>query len=168
MLETGVIHACKITTMADHLKESDHILYKLTTAGAKIALHKEQWWKTMVNYMGVLIGPQGIEPQTSRIQAIQNIKPPVNVSELRSFLGVCNYSCHFIENYSDIACPLTALLKKDCPFVWTDAQQNAMNELKRHLCIAPCLAYTDPQKELYLDVGWQTTNQLNTNTVPGM
>ncbi len=150
--------------MADHLKESNHILYKLTTAGAKIVLHKEQWWKTMVNYMGVLIGPQGIEPQTSCIQAIQNIKPPVNVSELRSFLGVCNYLHHFIENYSDIACPLTALLKNDCPFVWTDAQQNAMNELKRHLCIAPCLAYPDPQKELYLDAGWQTTNQLNTNT----
>ncbi|RXN22489.1 ribonuclease H-like protein [Labeo rohita] len=99
---------------------------------------------------------RGIEPQTNRIQAIQNIKPPANVSELRSFLGVCNYSRQFIENYSDIAHPLTALLKKDCPFVWTDTQQNAMNELKRYLCTAPCLAYPDPQKEFYLDAGFSS------------
>ncbi|RXN14959.1 NYNRIN-like protein [Labeo rohita] len=146
----------KHTTVADHLKEIDHILHQLTTAGAKIALHKGQWCKIRVNYVGLLIGPQGIEPQTNRIQAIQNIKPPANVSELRSFLGVCNYSRQFIENYSDIARPLTALLKKDCPFIWTDTQQDAMNELKQHLCTAPCLAYPDPQKEIYLDAGFSS------------
>ncbi|RXN39364.1 gag-pol fusion [Labeo rohita] len=146
----------KHTTVADHLKEIDHILNQLTTAGAKIALHKGQWCKIKVNYVGLLIGPQGIEPQTNRMQAIQNIKPPANVSELRSFLGVCNYSRQFIENYSDIARPLTALLKKDCPFIWTDTQQDAMNELKQHLCTAPCLAYPDPQKEFYLDAGFSS------------
>ncbi|KAL1269624.1 hypothetical protein QQF64_031913 [Cirrhinus molitorella] len=144
----------KHKTVAEHLKEIDHVLQQLTTAGAKIALHKGQWCKSKVNYVGLLVGPQGIEPQTSRIQAIQNIKPPATVSELRSFLGVCNYSRQFIENYSDIARPLTALLKKDCPFIWTDTQQNAMNELKRHLCTAPCLAHPDPQKEFYLDAGF--------------
>ncbi len=146
----------KSMTVADHLKEIDHVLHQLTAAGAKIALHKGQWCKTKVNYVGLLIGPRGIEPQTSRIQAIQNIKPPTNVSALRSFLGVCNYSSQFIENYSDNARPLTALLKKDCPFVWTDNQQNAMNELKRHLCIAPGLAFPDPQKEFYLDAGFSS------------
>lgn len=127
----------KSMTVADHLKEIDHVLHQLTAAGAKIALHKGQWCKTKVNYVGLLIGPRGIEPQTSHIQAIQNIKPPTNVSALRSFLGVCNYSSQFIENYSDNACPLTALLKKDCPFVWTDNQQNAMNELKRICALLP-------------------------------
>ncbi|KAL0159214.1 hypothetical protein M9458_042939, partial [Cirrhinus mrigala] len=146
----------KHTTVADHLKEIDHVLHQLTTAGAKIALHKGQWCRIKVNSVGLLIRPQGIEPQTNRIQAIQNIKSPVNISELRSFLGVCNYSRQFIENYSDIARPLTALLKKDCPFIWTDTQQNAMNELKRHLCTAPCLAYPDPQKEFYLDAGFSS------------
>ncbi|KAL1268895.1 hypothetical protein QQF64_034258 [Cirrhinus molitorella] len=146
----------KHKTVAEHLKEIDHVLQQLTTAGAKIALHKGQWCKSKVNYVGLLVGPQGIEPQTSRIQAIQNIKPPANVSELRSFLGVCNYSRQFIENYSDIARPLTALLKKDYPFIWTDTQQNAMNELKRHLCTAPCLAYPDPRKEFYLDAGFSS------------
>ncbi|KAG1941678.1 retrotransposable element [Pimephales promelas] len=144
----------KSTTVADHLKEIDYVLNQLTTAGAKIALHKGQWCRTKVNYVGLLIGSQGIEPQTSRIQAVQNIKPPTNVSELRSFLGVCNYSRQFIENYSDIAKPLTALLKKDCPFVWTTVQDNAMKELKRHLCTAPCLAYPDPHREFYLEAGF--------------
>ena len=146
----------KSTNVADHLKEIDHVLNQLTNAGAKIALHKGQWCKTKVNYVGLRIGPQGIEPQSSRTQAIQNIKTPTNVSELRSFLGVCNYSRQFIENYSDIARPLTSLLKKDQPFVWSEAQDQAMSELKQRLCSGPCLAYPDPGKEFYLEAGFSS------------
>ncbi len=79
-------------------------------------------FKTKVNYVGLLVGRNGIEPRSNRTQAIQSIKTPTNVSELRSFLGVCNYSRQFIENYADIARPLTSLLKKDEPFIWTKAQ----------------------------------------------
>lgn len=77
-----------------------------------------------------------------------NIKPPQNVSQLRSFLGVCNYSRQFIENYANIAKPLSELLKKDTQFVWTDRQQQAMQVLKEKLCTAPCLAYPDYMKEV--------------------
>ncbi|KAL1258951.1 hypothetical protein QQF64_009528 [Cirrhinus molitorella] len=72
----------KSATVDDHLEEIKHVLNQLTTAGAKIALHKGQWCKTKVNYVGLLIGPHGIEPQSSRIQAVQNIKAPKNISEL--------------------------------------------------------------------------------------
>ncbi len=102
--------------------------------------------KTKVNYVGLLVGRNGIEPQSNRTQAIQSIKTPTNVSELQSFLGVCNYSRQFIENYADIARPRTSLLKKDEPFVWTKAQDTAMSQLKQCLCSAPCLAFTDPGK----------------------
>ncbi len=133
-------------SVEDHLKEIDHDLIQLTTTGAKIALHKGQWFKTKVNYVGLLVGRNGIEPQSNHAQAIQSIKTPTNVSELRSFLGVCNYSQQFIENYADIARPLTSLLKKYEPFVWTKAQDTAKSPLKQCLCSAPCLAYTDPGK----------------------
>ncbi|KAL1277259.1 hypothetical protein QQF64_023932 [Cirrhinus molitorella] len=136
----------KSTNVADHLKEIDHVLDQLTQTG--------QWCKTKVNYVGFLIGREGIEPQSSRTQAIQNIKTPTNISELRSFLGVCNYSRQFIESYSDIARPLTSLLKKDEPFIWTEAQDKAMSELKQRLCSAPCLAYPDPGKKFYLEAGF--------------
>ncbi len=82
----------KSSSVEDHLKEIDHALNQLTTAGAKIALHKGQWCKTKVNYVGLLVGRNGIKPQSNRAQAIQSIRTPTNVSELRSFLGVCNYS----------------------------------------------------------------------------
>ncbi len=144
----------KSSSVEDHLKEIDHVLNQLTTAGAKIALHKGQWCKTKVNYVGLLVGRNGIEPQSNRAQAIQSIKTPTNVSELRSFLGVCNYSRQFIGNYADIARPLTSLLKKDEPFVWTKAQDTAMSQLKQCLRSAPCLAYPDPGKEFYLDAGF--------------
>ncbi len=129
----------KSSSVEDHLKEIDHVLNQLTTAGAKIALHKGQWCKTKVNYVGLLVGRNGIDPQSNRAQAMQSIKTPTNVSELRSFLGVYNYSRQFIENYADIARPLTSLLKKDEHFIWTKAQDTAMNQLKQCLCSAPCL-----------------------------
>ncbi len=144
----------KSSSVEDHLKEIDHVLNQLTTAGAKIALHIGQWCKTKVNYVGLLVGRNGIEPQSNRAQAIQSIKTPTNISDLRSFLGVCNYSRQFIENYADIARPLTSLLKKDEPFVWTKAQDTAMSQLKQCLRSAPCLAYPDPGKEFYLDAGF--------------
>ncbi len=77
-------------------------------------------------------------------QAIQSIKTPTNVSELRIFLGMCNYSRQFIEKYADIARPLTSLLKKDEPFVWTKAQDTATSQFKQCLYSAQCLAYPDP------------------------
>lgn len=41
-----------------HLEEINHVLGQLT--GVKIALHKGQWCKTKVNYVGLLIGSEGI------------------------------------------------------------------------------------------------------------
>ncbi len=127
----------KYSSVEDHLKEIDHVLNQLTTAGAKIALNKGQWCKTKVNYVRLFVRRNGIEAQSNRTQAIQSIETPTNVSELRSFLEVCNYSQQFIENYADIARPLTSLLKNDEPFVWTKAQDTAMSQLKQCLRSAP-------------------------------
>ncbi len=52
----------KSSSVEDHLKEIDHVVNQLTTAGAKIALHKGQWCKTKVNFVGLLVGRNGIKP----------------------------------------------------------------------------------------------------------
>ncbi|KAM3612667.1 uncharacterized protein V6R79_012474 [Siganus canaliculatus] len=121
---------------------------------AKLALKKGQWCRTKVNYVGLTVGANGIEPQADRIQAIRDIKAPSTLSELRSFLGVCNYSRQFIEDYAEIARPLTELLRKERPFEWGEAQEGAFTRMKAKLCSAPCLAYPDSEKEFHLEASF--------------
>ena len=141
-------------TLDEHLAEIDHILGQLTAAGAKLSLSKCQWGKTKVNYVGLLVGPDGVEPQSSRTQGIANIAAPTGIHELRSFLGVCNYSRQFIEHYADLSRPLYDLLRKDTSFTWGELQEQAMQALKSKLSTAPCLAYPDCNREFHLEVGF--------------
>uniref|UniRef100_A0A673XMB8 ribonuclease H n=1 Tax=Salmo trutta TaxID=8032 RepID=A0A673XMB8_SALTR len=141
-------------TWSHHLNEMDHVLTQLGTAGAKLAIMKGQWCRTKVNYVGLLVGAEGILPQSNRIQAVRNIKTPTNLHEVRSFLGVCNYSRQFIENYADLSKPLTHLLQKDTPFVWDVTHNEAVDSLKNLLCEAPCLVYPNKDKTFFLEVGF--------------
>ena len=46
-------------------------------------------------------------------------KPPKDVSEIQSFLGMAGYYRRFIKGFSKLAKPMTALLEKNAKFVWT-------------------------------------------------
>lgn len=53
--------------------------------------------------------------------------------DVRKFLGLGGYYRRFVRNFSDIADPLTNLLRKKVAFVWTDETQRAFDNLKRIL-----------------------------------
>src|SRR5256885_4609998 len=61
-------------------------------------------------------------------------------------LGLFSYYRKFVKDFSRIAKPLLALLKKDIPFEWTNKQQNAFDYLKKRLMEAPILQYPDFNK----------------------
>ena len=60
--------------------------------------------------------------------------------EIRSFLGLAGYYRRFIEGFSKLLGPLTALTKKNARFVWTGKCEQCFQELKRRLVTAPVLA----------------------------
>ena len=55
------------------------------------------------------------------VEAVVNWKPPKNVLEVRSFLGLARYYRKFVEGFSKIAAPLTKLTRKDVKYDWVDA-----------------------------------------------
>ena len=57
----------------------------------------------------------------SKIEVVVNWKPPKNVSEVRSFLGLAGYYRKFVERFSRIAASLTKLIRKDVKYDWVDA-----------------------------------------------
>ncbi|XP_062093563.1 uncharacterized protein LOC133799577 [Humulus lupulus] len=64
---------------------------------------------------------------------------PKNVTEILSFLGLEGYYRLFVENFSEIAMPLTKLTRKDLKFVWDDSCEEAFKELKQRLTTTPVL-----------------------------
>ena len=96
-------------------------------------------WKK-VAFLGHVISVEGISMDPQKIEAIVNLKPPMNVSKVRSFLGLAGYYRNFFEEFSKIATPLTNLLKKDHKFEWSDTCQHSFKELRQRLMTALVLA----------------------------
>jgi len=73
---------------------------------------------------GIVLGHKvyacGIEVDKAKIQVIEQLPPPTNVKGIHSFLGHAGFYWRFIKYFSQIARPLTSLLAKDAPFVFSN------------------------------------------------
>ena len=77
-----------------------------------------------------MISAEGVSVDPQKIEAIMNWKPPTNVIEIRSFLGLARYYRNFVEGFLKLAAPLTKLTTKEEKFVWSEACQQSFDELK--------------------------------------
>ena len=73
--------------------------------------------------------------EKDKVKAIQDWPPPVNVSGVRSFLGLAGYYRKFVRNFSKIASPLSELLQKTTKFEWKEPQQQAFETLKNAISL---------------------------------
>ena len=90
-----------------------------------------------MTFLGHAISADGVSVDPQKIEAVVNWKPPKNVSEVRSFLGLAGYYRKFVEGFSKIAAPLTKLTRKDVKCDWVDACQKSFEELKSRLTSGP-------------------------------
>ncbi|KAL4377389.1 hypothetical protein GQ457_02G024050 [Hibiscus cannabinus] len=82
-----------------------------------------------------------------KVQTILDWRPPRNVGEVRSFLGLVGYYGRFVKGFFAIALPLTKLLRKDQPFEWSEDRQRSFDQLKQALTHAPVLVQPEPGEE---------------------
>ena len=82
----------------------------------------------------------------AKLKTILDWPAPTTVKGVRSFLGFGNFYRRFISHYSDLARPLHDLTKKDTPWRWEHAEQNAFDTLKKRFTEAPVLLMPDKVK----------------------
>jgi hypothetical protein len=106
-------------------------------------LSKCEFWLEKIAFLGHILTAEGIEVDPSKVEAVSKWKQPSNISEVRSFLGMAGYYRRFIKGFSNIARPMTELLKKDNKFVWTPKCEESFQIIKKKLTTAPILTLPD-------------------------
>ena len=127
---------------AEHLRI---ILQTLWKHRLYAKLSKCHFWLDSVTFLGHIISGEGVSVDPQKVEAILNWKPPMSVTEIRSFLGLAGYYRKFVEGFSKIAAPLTRLKRKEEPFLRSEACQQSFDELKRRLTSATVLTLPSGQ-----------------------
>jgi hypothetical protein len=137
----------------EHEKHLRMVLEKLRSNRFYAKFSKCEFWLTEVAFLGHVISAGGITVDPSKVKDVLNWMPPMNGSEIRSFLGLAGYYRRFIKDFSKIAKPMTRLLEKNKNFNWTEECQVSFEELKKRLTLAPVLILPDIAKkfDIYCD-----------------
>ena len=96
-------------------------------------LSKCDFWLKEVSFLGHIVYAEGNRVNPMKTEAVVSWKPPRNVIEVRSFLGLASYYRRFVRGFSVVASPLTKLLRKGIKFEWMDKCQNSFERLKEIL-----------------------------------
>ena len=65
-----------------------------------------------IPYVGHVLSKDGLKPDPEKIRAVQEMQPPQNTKELKSFLGFIQYLAKFMPNMASESAPLRELLEK--------------------------------------------------------
>jgi hypothetical protein len=104
-------------TKEEHAEHLKLVLQKLRKHKLYAKRSKCEFWLKKVSFLGHVVSNGGIAVDPSKVQDVLNWKPPINVSEIHSFLGLARYYRRFMEGFSKLAKPMTALLEKNAKFI---------------------------------------------------
>nr|GEY66865.1 reverse transcriptase domain-containing protein [Tanacetum cinerariifolium] len=104
--------------------------------------------------LGHKISKKGIEVDKAKIKVISKLPHPTTVKGIRSFLGHAGFYRRFIKDFSKISRPMTHLLEKNSPFIFSNECIQAFRTLKDKLTKALILIAPnwDQPFELMCDV----------------
>nr|GEY03664.1 DNA-directed DNA polymerase [Tanacetum cinerariifolium] len=93
--------------------------------------------------LGHKISKEGIKVDKAKVDVISKLPHPIIVKGIHSFLSHSGFYRRFIKDFSKIARPMTRLLEKDTPFLFSKECVESFQTLKRKLTKALILIALD-------------------------
>ena len=106
-----------------------------------------------INFFGCLYDANGVHLDPGKVDAVQALPAPTNVTELQEFLGLVTYLSPFIPGLSTLTTPLQELLKKDTDFSWNRTYDITFERVKEAVISDTTLRYFDPSLPMTIQVG---------------
>ena len=138
----------------EHIRRVKTVLGRLRQKGVQLSPKKCKLGMRRIEFLGHIVSNEGIEPQWDKVEAIDALPPPKNVSQVRSFLGMATYYCKFLHEYSHVKKPLTELTRDGAAWQWTAVEAAAFNRIKEMLKSAKVLRNPDWNRTFHLHTDW--------------
>ncbi|UYV61785.1 hypothetical protein LAZ67_1006539 [Cordylochernes scorpioides] len=136
-------------TFEEHLRRLQLVLRCIQKAGLSLNHKRCLFGSRRIKILGHLVDANGILQDPDKVEAVFKFPRPRNISELRSFLGLCSYYRRFIENFADKVRSLHGLLKSEKQFYWDAAQEKAFEVLKTALISETVLGHFDESADTH-------------------
>jgi hypothetical protein len=119
-----------------HVKQ---VLELLQSSRFYVCKAKSSFASEETKFLGHIVSVKGIRLDPKKVATVQEWPVPMNVHDIRSFLGLVHYFRKFIEHFASLAQPLINLTRAKTKWEWTDRCQQCFLALKYCLADAPLL-----------------------------
>lgn len=141
------------TSIDEGLKHLEDVLDALSRHGFGLNYEKCSFFTEETEYLGVILRAGTVCPSPRKIKALTEAPIPKDIKGVRQLLGLASYFRRFIKGFSELASPISALLRKNSVFEWTSECENARQLIISKLTDSPVLRIYNPDLncELHTD-----------------
>ena len=108
--------------------------------------------KTEIEFWGLIVNAQGIQPSPAKVEALKYISSPKNKSELLSFICMMQSNAEFIPQFSQKAAKLRELIKENTKYIWGKEHEICFNGLVNAFKQETLLHHFDLQSNTFVFV----------------
>ena len=139
------------STFEDHVSRLQQVFDRFRVARLKLKPSKCKLFQRQIRFLGHIVSAEGVSPDPQKVEAVRNWPVPRNLYEVRAFVALASYYRRHIKGFADLARPLHELTQKGRPFLWSEKQQLAFEQLKDRLTNAPVLSSPTDEGKYWLD-----------------
>ena len=136
----------------EHDEALESLLQRFRECGLTFNPKKCKFRIPELEFFGLTFSGEGVKPSPTKVQALKQMSPPKNVAEVRSLLGMAQYSAQFFPGFSEITAPLRFLTHKNADWKWTSREQNSVEALQNALSSDAVIGYYEIGRETKLKV----------------
>jgi hypothetical protein len=114
----------------EHARRLENVLQRFDQVELQLHPGKCVFAQSKLQYLGYVLSEEGDSASTIKLKAVKEYSTPINVRDVRAFLGLASFYRRLLPDYAQMAKDLTALTRKDQEFIWGPDQKEAYKTLK--------------------------------------
>ena len=126
------------------------VLARLHSLNLRLNLGKCVFSTIEIEFPGYVISNAGVRPTLENTKAILECQKPINITQVKHFLGLCSSCLGHLPNFATISKPSRKLTRANMEYVWSIEQKMAHTQVQTLIASTPAIAIFDENCPKYV------------------